>query len=149
MKMYLQLSCHEKRRSGMTLAEVLVSLGIGSLIFGGVLAGYIQSARQAEWTNYNLAGYSMAMQHLEMARAAKWDTQVPVDELVSSNFIPTVEVLDVPLWGTNSVLATNTTFITTILSDPPLKMIRVETVWAFRSRGLFTNSTATYRSPDQ
>jgi len=133
----------------MTLAEVLVSLGIGSLIFGGVLAGYIQTANQAEWANYDLAGQSMAMQHLEMARAAKWDTQMQADELVSTNFPQTIEVLDVPLWSTNSVFATNTTLISSVSSDPPLKMIRIETVWAFRDRGLFTNATSTYRSPDQ
>lgn len=134
---------------GMTLAEVLVSLGIGSLIFGGVLASYIQTVKWSEWTNYNLAGQSMAIQHLEMARAAKWDTQEPSDTLVSSNFPMSIGVLDVPLWGTNNVFATNTTFISTITSDPPLKMIRVETVWSFQNRGLFTNMTATYRSPDQ
>lgn len=135
----------------MTLAEVVISLGIGGLLFGGVLTGYLQSANQAEWTGRNLAGHSMAMQHLEMARSAKWDTQAApaVDRLVSSNFPTTVEVLDIPLWGTTAVPATSTTFITTVSDDPPLKMIRVETVWAFRDRGLFTNVTATYRGPDQ
>lgn len=149
MKIALQFSGDAKSRSGMTLVEVLVSLGVGSLIFGGVLTGYVQSANRAQWASYDLAGQSMAMAHLEMARVAKWDTQVPTDDLVSSNFPPIVEVLDVPLWSTNLMFATNTTFITAISSDPPLKMIRIETVWSFLSRGLFTNVTATYRSPDQ
>ena len=149
MKIFSQLSCHQNGGSGFTLAEVLISLGIGSLLFGGALAGYIQSATRAEWTSYNLAGHSMAMQHAEMARAAKWDTQVQVDELVASNFPQTVEALDVPVWGTNTAYATNTTTISTISSSPPVKMIQVATVWAFRSRGLFTNLTITYRSPDQ
>ena len=69
--------------------------------------------------------------------------------LVATNFPVTVEVLDVPVSGVNAVLATNTVFITTISSAPPLKLIRVETVWAFRQRGSFTNTTATYRAPDQ
>ena len=133
----------------MTLVEVLVALGIGVLIFGGVLVGYVQSAQMAEWSSCNLAAYDLAMQHLEMARATKWDTQASIDDLVSSNFPPTVEVLDVPLWGTNVMYATNTTSISTVSTDPPLKMIQVQTVWAFGSRGLFTNETATYRGPDQ
>jgi prepilin-type N-terminal cleavage/methylation domain-containing protein len=139
------------QQHGMTLTEVVVSLGIGGLIFGGVLTGYLQSAGQAEWSAYNLAGHSLAMQRLEAARASKWDTQASpsVDKLVASNFPVNIEVLDVPLAGTNVVEATNTVFITTISADPPLKMIRVETVWAFRQRGLFTNVTATYRGPDQ
>ncbi len=119
------------------------------MIFGGVLVGYVQSANWAEWTNYNLAGHTMAMEHAEMARAAKWDTQVPTDELVASNFPPSIETLDVPIWGTNTVYATNTTIITTVSTSPPLKMIQVATVWSFGNRGLFTNFMTTYRSPDQ
>jgi hypothetical protein len=30
-----------------------------------------------------------------------------------------------------------------------LKQIRVDCVWRFMSRGLFTNTTLTYRAPDQ
>jgi hypothetical protein len=140
-----------KTISGMTLTEVVMSLGVGGLIFGGVLTGYVQSANQSEWTAYNLAGNSMAMQHLELARAAKWDTQAspPVDNLVSARFPQTVEPLDVPLWGATPVMATNTVTISTISSDPPLRMIEVQTVWSFRDRGLYTNLTATYRAPDQ
>ncbi len=136
---------------GMTLAEVVMSIAIGSMIFGGVLMGYVQSANHAEWSAYRFAAQAMASQRLEAARAAKWDTQSapPVDLLVATNFPVAVEVLDVPVSGGNAVLATNTVFITTISSNPPLKMIRVETVWAFQRRGLFTNTTATYRAPDQ
>lgn len=135
----------------MTLVEVVIALAIGTVIFGGVLTGYIQSSKRAEWSAYNLAGYSMSMQHLEMARAAKWDTQSVslTDNLVSSNFPVTVEVLDVPVRGSNLAYATNTVFIKVISADPPLKMVRVETVWSFRDGRTFTNSAATYRAPDQ
>jgi hypothetical protein len=68
---------------------------------------------------------------------------------VSARFPQTVEPLDVPLWGATPVMATNTVTISTISSDPPLRMIEVQTVWSFRDRGLYTNLTATYRAPDQ
>jgi hypothetical protein len=135
----------------MTLVEVVLSLGIGAMVFGGVLLGYVQSAKRAEWSAYHLAAQASASQRLEAARAAKWDTQSapPVDMLVSGNFPPTVEVLDVPQAGTNVAYTTNFVFITDVTVNPPLKMIRVESIWDFRSRGLFTNTTATYRAPDQ
>src|SRR5687768_2389272 len=102
--MKTQSACSNWRNQvGMTLAEVVISLGIGGMIFGGVLVGYVQSANRAEWTAYHLAAQAVATQRLEAARAAKWDTQSapPADFLVTSNFPPTVEVLDVPVSGTN------------------------------------------------
>jgi type II secretory pathway pseudopilin PulG len=144
---------HPNRRKqvGMTLAEVVISLGIGGMIFGGVLVGYMQSANRAEWSAYQLAAQAAASQRLESARASKWDTQSApmVDMLVATNFPVTVTALDIPLIGTNIAWATNQVFISTVSANPPLKMIRVETVWSFRGRGLFTNTTATYRAPDQ
>jgi hypothetical protein len=150
----LNISIADRRRrgaAGLTLVEVVLSLGIGGLIFGGVLTGYLHSATRAEWTAYHLAGHSLAMQHLEAVRSAKWDTQAPapVDLVVEANFPEIVEPLDIPLRGSNVVLATTTVAIQTISANPPLKMIRVETVWPFRDRGTFTNQVATYRSPDQ
>jgi prepilin-type N-terminal cleavage/methylation domain-containing protein len=140
-----------RKQSGMTLVEVVISLGIGGLIFGGVLLGYIQSANRAEWSAYHLAAQSAASQQLEAARSAKWDTQSapPVDFLVATNFPATVVALDVPLMGTNVTWATNQVFISVVSANPPLKLIRVETIWAFRFQKLFTNTTATYRAPDQ
>lgn len=133
------------------MAEVVVSIGVGGLMFGGILTGYVQSAQQAEWSAYSLAAQSLAMQRLESVRAAKWDPQAspPIDMVEAANFPALVEALDVPVGGGNSVMATSTVHVTTISADPPLKMISVQTVWPFRSRGVFTNTTATYRAPDQ
>ncbi|HPC62252.1 MAG TPA: prepilin-type N-terminal cleavage/methylation domain-containing protein, partial [Verrucomicrobiota bacterium] len=122
---------------GMTLTEVVISLAIGGVLFGGLISGYMQSAARAEWSAYYLAGHALALQRLEAARAAKWDTQAapPVDLLVSSNFPVLVDVLDVPVAGTNLVYATNTLTVETVSTNPPLKMVRSETVWAFHRRG--------------
>lgn len=139
------------RQQGLTLTEVVISLGLGGLMFGGVLTGYLQSATQAEWSAYNLAGHSLAMQRLEAVRASKWDTQAapPVDLLVGANFPESEEVLDVPLAGTNRVFATSRVTISTISANPPIKLIRVETAWPFRNQQFYTNTVATYRAPDQ
>ena len=61
----------------------------------------------------------------------------------------TVEVLDIPVVGTNIAFATNITTVTTISTAPPLKMIRVDCVWAFGDRGVYTNTVVTYRAADQ
>ena len=92
-----------------------------------------------------------AMRRLEQTRAAKWDPLAypSVDDVVQSNFPVTITNLDIPLNGTNAVYATNTTTITLISTNPPLKMVRVDCVWSVLSRGPFTNSLITYRAPDQ
>jgi len=93
----------------------------------------------------------LASQQLERTRAAKWDTLgfPVVDVLVSSNFPPVTNILDVPISGTNIVYATNITTITTVSLSPPLKMIRVDCSWPFMGRGTYTNTVFSYRAPDQ
>ncbi|MBI2929689.1 MAG: type II secretion system protein [Verrucomicrobia bacterium] len=134
-----------------TLVEVIIALAIMSLMISGIVSGYVVSALRAEWSAFSLAAHSLALQKLEQTRAAKWDPQgwPPVDELVSSNFPVTVDVLDVPISGTNILYATSTTTITTVSTSPPLRSIRVDTVWPFMQRGSFTNTIVTYRAPDQ
>ena len=140
-----------KREGGMTVTEVAVSLGIGGLLFGCILHAYVQATVRAEWSAYNYAGNSLALQRLEQTRAAKWDPQAspPVDLLASSNFPVTIELLDVPIAGTNATYATNTVLITSVSETPPLKLIRVETVWPFMGKRCYTNALITFRAPDQ
>ena len=68
---------------------------------------------------------------------------------MSANFPVEVLPLGMPSISTGGVLATNVTTIIPISTDPPLKMVRVDCTWAFLSRGPFTNTLITYRSPDQ
>ncbi|PYL01526.1 MAG: hypothetical protein DME19_01315 [Verrucomicrobia bacterium] len=138
-------------RSAFTLVEAMISIGIAGISIGGLLYGFILFGRRAEWTTYSTAAQSMAMRRLEQTRAAKWDPLAypSVDDVVQSNFPVTITNLDIPLNGTNAVYATNTTTITLISTNPPLKMVRVDCVWSVSSRGPFTNSLITYRAPDQ
>jgi prepilin-type N-terminal cleavage/methylation domain-containing protein len=144
---------HPGRRSreGFTLVEVAIAMAIAGLVLGGIILGYVQMLHRAEWSAYSLAAHSLAQQGVEQARAAKWDTlsSPSVDELIQMNFPERVEVLDVPLHGGRMSLATNTITITTIRTNPPLRAIQVDCVWAYHDGRLFTNSVVTYRAPDQ
>lgn len=149
--MKILLNQGEAKVGAFTLAEVVIASGLAAMTVTAVIYGYIQSAKFAEWTSYSLAAQSLAMQRLEQCRGCKWDPlgYPPVDELVSTNFSNQVNILDIPISGTNIVYATNYTVITSLATNPPLKMIRVDCVWPFLGRGLFTNTTITYRAPDQ
>lgn len=136
---------------GYTLVEVLVSMLIVGIMIAGLVSGFMQTHQQAEWSAYNLAAQSLAMQPLEQARAAKWDAYAtpPVDQLWNSNFPSTTNVLDIPISGTNIVFATNRINIRSVSTTPPLKEISVVTTWRFMNRGVFSNTAVTYRAPDQ
>jgi prepilin-type N-terminal cleavage/methylation domain-containing protein len=153
---------------GFTLVEVLVSLGIVTLLFSGILTAYIQSARQAEWAGYSLAAQAIGIQQMEQARSGVWDSSINKNELTNLNLLSwtynattkvgtgyTTNVLDLPISGTNSVIATN--FVTVKLlnltgqTNSQIQMVTVDTVWPFQTatgRRIFTNRTASYFGPD-
>jgi prepilin-type N-terminal cleavage/methylation domain-containing protein len=161
-------SIEPRRQSGFTLVEVLVSLGIVTLLFSGILTAYIQSSRQAEWAGYSLAAQAIGIQQLDQARSGIWDDSINKNELTNLNLFSwsynattrvgtgyTTNVLDVPISGTNIVIATN--FVTvkllslTGLTNMQIQMVTVDTVWSFLTstgRRLFTNRTASYFGPD-
>lgn len=153
--------------AGMTLAEVLVCIVIVVLVSEGVINGYIQSAKRAEWSGYSLAAQALALEQLEQIRATTWDSlsDPPTDQTTDLNLINwknksgtwtgyAVNQLDLPVSGTNTVLATNYVTVTTVVNSvnslATYKMIRVDTVWPFSMTGqYFTNTIVTYRAPDQ
>lgn len=120
------------------------------IMVAGMVAGFIQTAKQAEWSAYSLAAQSLAMQPIEQARAAKWDPYAypAVNELTSMPRL-TTNVLDIPISGTNIVYATNRIGIRLVSTTPPLMEISVTNTWSFMNRGVFTNTALTYRAPDQ
>ena len=142
--------------SGFTLVEVVVALVIMALLFAGIVVGFTQTSWRAEWSSYNLAAQNLALQGLEQARAATWDplAATPVDQCTQARFPTTVSnILDVPISGTNITYATNIWSIRTITNGSyPVKMIRVDCIWAFQrtsGRKVFTNTVATFRAPNQ
>jgi prepilin-type N-terminal cleavage/methylation domain-containing protein len=140
-------------QQGFTLAEVIISLGIAGLVFGGILAGYMGLTNRAQWSAYSLAAQSLATQGVEQARAAKWDPQAypPIDETGLTNFA-VVEQLDVPVSVGNTVYATNYISISAVSAAPPLRQLKADCVWILPSRAIrtvFTNTAITLRAPDQ
>ncbi|HTG42936.1 MAG TPA: hypothetical protein VK633_00270 [Verrucomicrobiae bacterium] len=151
MNVFRRSSARSHRTSAFTLAEVVITTAIAAAVVGGSIYGYVMAATRAEWSAYSLAANALAMQRIEQARAAKWDPMgyPPADELVATNFLPQINILDIPVTRSNVVYATNITTILTIQTNPPLKMVRVDCYWQFMQRGLFTNSLVTYRAADQ
>lgn len=143
---------HERLgNTAFTLVEVVVSAAVAAMTVAGIVYGYTQSTKRAEWSGYSLAAQALAVQRLEQTRACRWDPDAGVDQLVSASFGVQTLVLDIPIIGTNAAYATNITTITAISTNPPLlRMVRVDCIWKFPVTGrFFTNTVATYRSPDR
>jgi len=136
---------------GYTLTEAIISAAIAGVSIGGIVWGYLLVGHKTDSSTCSAAAHLMVMQRLEQTRAAKWDPfgYPTVDELVTNNFPVMRAPLSIPAVGTEVVWATNTTTITEIQTDPPLKMIRVDCAWSLMGRGPFTNTAMTYRAPDQ
>jgi len=140
-----------KRLAAMTLVEVLIAMAISGLAMGAIVGGYYFASVSAEKSSLLLAASAKAMERLEEVRAAKWDTSAypPIDQLVATNFPDKTVMLDLSGYGTGVTYATNRVQISQISTNPVLKRIHVDCIWAFKSSRLFTNSIETYRAPDQ
>ncbi len=153
------------RTSGFTLAEVVISLGIVSAVFGGILLAYIQSAKRAEWSGMALAAQAYGIQQLEQARAAVWDVSATpaYNQITNLNLLGksiyvnsirgyTWTNLDIPFSGNNYVRATNFVIVTNvpISTNPPISVtsVQVDTVWYYQNK-IFTNKLVNYYAPDQ
>lgn len=157
------------RNSGFTIVEVVIAAAIVAVVFGGIINGYIQAGKRAEWTGYSLAGQSMAQQYIEEARSAIWDPSQtpPVNEITNLNLMGLAytssnltwtgyqtNILDIPYSSSNYILATNYVTITldNITTNIQAEFLRVDTVWPFghwnKSINYFTNTVCTLISPD-
>jgi hypothetical protein len=141
--------------AAFTLAEVVVCVFIMMLLFGSIISSYIQTSYRAEWSGYSLAAEALALQQLEHAKAAVWDTQqTPVnDEIIFMATNPPIRaLLDLPVTGTNYVYATIYTKPTLILNGVYSNyLVKVDAVWPFRWKNqtvLFTNTVACYYAPE-
>jgi len=152
--------------AALTLIECLISIVFLTLVMGGIIEGYVQANRMAEWSSMSLAAQSLAQQGMEQARCALWNSQqypyasgpntgdeLAVSNVVgatwSTNYSGTNYAMDVPSTGL-PFYGTNYITLTTVSTAPPLRMIRSDFVWTFPStQAIFTNTMITYRAPDQ
>jgi len=148
--------------AAMTLVEVLMAIVILAAIMGGIMMGYAQANRMAEFSSMSLAAQSTASQGMEQALAARWDTQSGdtnigyghADELGTvTNYFLGTNVLDVPVSGA-SIPVTNLLTISTVTlpnaGGVKIRQIRSDAFWTFPLTGMtYTNSMITLRAPDQ
>ena len=134
----------------MTLAEVVVAMAITGLAVGGIVTGYAYCTNSAERAALSLAASARAMDRIEESRSAKWDTASwpPVDQVVATNFPSKVVTLDLSGSGEVATTATLNTLISEISASPPLKSIRVDCIWKYKTE-MVTNSIEVCRAPDQ
>jgi len=138
------------KRTGISLMEILVAMAITGIGVFAAVTGFVNASKQAESSAYVLAAQCQALERLEQVRAAKWDPNAdpPVDQMVATNFPVLIKVLDIPRKDLK-IFATNITTITTISASPPLRMMRVDCIWPWLNKKVYTNSVMTYRGPDQ
>lgn len=138
-------------QAGVTLVETSVAMLIVAVTIAATINGYILAGNRAEWSSQSLAAHSLAIQKMEQIRSAAWNLtgEFPLDNVTEANFPVAKSVLDLPISGSNVVTAVTYTTIQSVSTNPPLKLIRIDCVWPFRERGLFTNTIMTYRAPEQ
>lgn len=145
---------------GFTLAEVLISFAIFSMVMAGLIYGYVQINRICEASSMSLAAQSFASQGLEEARSVQWDyvrwpntnanSQDPFWTSIGyTNLTPQVDTLDVPTTGA-PIYVTNYVTISNLSTYVPIRQIRCDCVWNFPLDGtLHTNTAISLRAPDQ
>jgi len=136
--------------AAFTMIEVMISAAILALVTAGVIYGYAQANRFAEWSSMSLAAQSYALQGLEQVRSAKWDfwTYPTTDVMPApTNFIQS-DIMDVPVSGA-PFYVTNYIKLIQISTTPQVREVWSQCVWTFPATGrVFTNTVITYRAPD-
>jgi prepilin-type N-terminal cleavage/methylation domain-containing protein len=143
-----------KTNAAFTLAELMIALAIFVMVTAGLVFGYTQSNRSAEWSAMSLEAQAYAAQGVEQARAATWSISTSGtgvgtgDELPPTNYFQT-NTMQVPISGTK-IIVTNWVSITTNSTAYPSRQIRSDCYWQFPLTGnWFTNTVITERAPDQ
>jgi prepilin-type N-terminal cleavage/methylation domain-containing protein len=149
----------KKVSAGFSLPEVLIALTIFGLIASGIIKGYIQANRMAEWSALSLSAQSYAQQGAEQARASDWRPRdfPATDEVGQTNYTlcGTNYIFDIPIKGSPSssnfaFFVTNYVSITNLSVNPYLRQIRSDVVWKFYLTGKkYTNTVILVRAPDQ
>jgi len=151
--------------AAFTLIEVMIGFFIFGLVTAGMIYGYVEANRIAEWSSQSLAATSYASQGMEQMRSAQWNAEEystgsgagTTDVLAMTNqpdgtwgyWTNQVDTLDVPTSGT-LINVTNYLKVTSLSTNPPLRRIVSQVVWTFRLTGLlYTNTMVTLRAPDQ
>jgi len=155
-----------KSCAAFSLMEVMVAFMIFGMVVGGMLCGYMQANRMAEYSSQSLAALSYASQGLEQMRSAQWDAErvgntngpgtedvLPMTLQTNGTLIFTtnqVDTLDVPSTG-QQINVTNYITVTQFSTNPPfLRQIMSQVVWTLPMSGQpCTITIVTLRAPDE
>jgi type II secretory pathway pseudopilin PulG len=157
MRIRLKLAGMPKAGRAFTLIEVMIGFFIFGLVTAGMIYGYVEANRMAEWSSQSLAAMSYASQGMEQLRSAQWCAEEfstgsgsgTTDVLGAFYQTNQVDTMDVPTTGA-PIYVTNYMTATQVSTNPPLKRLVSQVVWKFRLTGqLFTNTIVTLRAPDQ
>ncbi len=131
-----------------TLVEAVIAMSVAGISIAALVGGFLSAESSSDAVSKALAANGLAVQGYEQVRGAKWDelSYPHVDDVMSSNFPPRAMVLDMPSSSTALIWATNYTTITTISSNPWVKLVRIDCVYPVANRGLRTNSIVSYRA---
>ncbi len=137
-------------RAAFTLAELLISIALLAMVMAGVIYGYAQANRIAEWSSMSQAAQSYALQGLEQVRSAKWDlwANPTVDLMPAPTNFTQSDIMDVPVTGA-PFYVTNYIKLIQISTSPQVREVWSQCIWKFPLTGQsFTNTVITYRAPD-
>ena len=137
-------------RAAFTLVEVLISIVILAMVMAGLIYGYVQANRMAEWSSMSLAAQSYALQGLEQVRSAKWDlwANPAVDVIPAPTNFTQPDIMDVPMSGA-PYYVTNYIKLIQISTSPQVREVWSQCVWTFPfTKKIFTNTVITFRAPD-
>lgn len=151
--------------NAFTLIEVCIACFILALVMSGLMYGYLQANRMAEWTSMSLAAESAAAQGLEQVRGCQWNSlawpptngpgtgdECSLTTNASGAIAPWmfVDTLDVPSTG-STIPVTNYISITNAgTASFPLRQLYSVAYWTFPLTGvLYSNVVVTLRAPDQ
>ena len=152
---------HRQKTSGFTLIETMVAFVVFVMVAGGIIYGYVQANRMAEWSAISLAAQSFATQGAEQARAAKWDPYAypqntnTTMQWTSGTSRTNTGIFDIPIKGSPSstnfnFFVTNIVTVSDIMGNPPLRQIVSTVYWSFYlTHKSYTNTVVLLRASDQ
>ncbi len=76
MQIRIKQKNHRNAVDAFTLVEVLMAIVIMAMVMTGLLYGYVQANRMAEFSSLSLAAQSYASQGIEQTRSAQWNSQM-------------------------------------------------------------------------
>jgi len=146
-----------------SLIEVMIAFMVFGMVTAGILYGYVQANRIAEWSSMSLGAQSYASQGVEQALAAKWDTEANGEVPAGGDLLPPIsynqptnytqiDTNDVPQSGAPLLLTNNVSvaYVGNLTNGPFLRQITSQVIWAFPlTKKIYTNTIVTFRAPDQ